>query len=78
MNSNAILSFFIAIAQNLLSVMAKFMDYVKSKQWMDFGKQQAEAEIAKEQTSIVREQTKVLVEDRSIEDTKKKLDDGTF
>jgi len=78
MNSNAILSFLIAIAQNLLSVMAKFMDYVKSRQWMEIGKQQAEAEIAKEQTSIVREQTKVLVEDRSIEDTKKKLEDGTF
>jgi translation initiation factor IF-3 len=76
--NNAILSFLISIAQNLLSAIAKIMDYVKSKQWMDMGKQQAEAEIAKEQTSIVREQTSVLVEDRTVEDTKKKLEDGTF
>jgi translation initiation factor IF-3 len=76
--NNAILSFLISIAQNLLSAIAKIMDYVKSKQWMDMGKQQAEAEIAKEQTSIVREQTSVLVEDRTVEDTKKKLESGEF
>lgn len=63
---------------SLLNILDKYRDYVKRKQDIEQGRKEIEAEIAKNEAAIVRDQTEILTKDVTKEETTNKLDMGKF
>ena len=53
-------------------------EYIKSSELIAQGKNEQQAELAKEEIEINRKQTEILSQEVTKEETIKKLEDGTF
>jgi hypothetical protein len=51
---------------------------MKKDELINQGREREQADIAKEEINVNREQTEILTKDQTREETVKKLDDGTF
>lgn len=73
---------FIGIVLGFLSgffkTATKVLELIKAKQFQTQGRQLEQAEQAKEEVQINREQQEIMLEDRKREDTIKRMEDGTF
>lgn len=63
---------------SLSQIISKVLDYFREKNLINQGKALQQAEIAKDEININREQTEILSQDRTKEETIKRLEDGTF
>jgi len=54
------------------------LDWFRETNWISQGKALEQAEAAKREAQLTRETSEILSEDRTKEDTTKRLEDGTF
>lgn len=57
---------------------SRIFDFLKTKQVLDQGRKLEQAEQAKTEVELAREQTEILTRDQTREDTIKKMEDGSF
>lgn len=69
-----ILAFFTSIFKFGMNI----FEYIKSSELISQGKNEQQAELAKEEIEINRKQTEILSQEVTKEETIKKLEDGTF
>lgn len=69
-----ILAFFTSIFKFGMNI----FEYIKSSELISQGKNEQQAELAKEEIEINRQQTEILSQEVTKEETIKKLEDGTF
>lgn len=62
----------------LFKSLTGILDVIKSQDLINRGKEEQQTEIAKDEIEINREQTQILSQERTREETIKKLEDGTF
>ena len=62
----------------LFSFGSKILEYIKANELINRGKADQQADIAKDEIIINREQTAILTKEVTKEDTIKKMKDGTF
>ena len=76
------MSSYIGIALGFLSGVVqaalKILEILKTKKMIEEAKKQKEAEIAKHDAEVTRQQTEILIQDRSKKDVIDKMKDGTF
>ena len=73
-----LLSSILGIFSTLGSLLGRFFDIVKENTLVNWGREQHAADLAKEELEINRKQTEILNQDRTKEDTVKRLEDGSF
>lgn len=59
-------------------LLGRLLDIVKENTLVNWGREQHAADLAKEELEINRKQTEILNQDRTKEDTVKRLEDGSF
>lgn len=72
------LSTIIGLFGGFFSFFGKIFDYWKSTELINQGKVLSQAELAKDEININRQQTEILSQERTKADTLRKLKDGTF
>lgn len=60
------------------TLMYNVIDFFRRQEAIDEGKRMRENEFAVEKEKIDKEQTEILIQDRTKEDVVKKMEDGTF
>lgn len=60
------------------SLLGRLLDTIKENTLVRWGREQHAADLAKEEVEISRKQAEILNQDRTKEDTVKRLEDGTF
>lgn len=68
----------VGFATGVLKTLSRVLDMIKTKANINTGRVIEQAEQAKEETEVNRQQTKILMEERTKEDTIKKMENGTF
>jgi hypothetical protein len=61
-----------------ISLFNKALDWVKELKFVNYGRELQQAEDAKREAQITRETSEILAEDRTKEQTAKRMDEGTF
>ena len=56
----------------------KVLDWFKEIKWTNVGKELEQAEAAKHEAEVIRETSEIIAEDRTREETVKRMEDGTF
>lgn len=69
-----LLAFFTSIFKFGMNI----FEYIKSSELISQGKNEQQAELAREEIEINRKQTEILSQEVTKEETIKKLEDGTF
>lgn len=62
----------------LFNTASRLFDFLKTKQTLDQGRKLEQAEQAKSEVDLAREQTQILTRDQTREDTIKKMESGEF
>lgn len=68
----------VGFATGVLKTLSRVLDMIKTKANINTGRVIEQAEQAKEETEVNRQQTEILMEERTKEDTIKKMENGTF
>lgn len=68
----------LGLAHEVLKFFNRVLDFFKRKIAVSEGKELERAEIAKYQEQLTRETSEIITEERSKEETKKRLEDGSF
>lgn len=67
-----------ALFASMFSFMGKVVDWFKIREAVDHGKNLKEIEIIKQNDAIEKEQTTILIQDRTKEEVINKMEKGTF
>lgn len=62
----------------LIKLFNRVLDFFKRKIAVEEGRQLEQAEIAKYQEQLTRETSEIILAERSEEETKKRLEDGSY
>lgn len=73
-----ILSTILAFLTSIFKFGMNIFEYIKSSELITQGKNEQQADLAREEIEINRKQTEILSEKVTKEETIKKLEDGTF
>jgi len=68
----------LGLVSGIVSIIAQVLEKIKKDELINQGREREQADIAKEEINVNREQTEILTKDQTREETVKKLDDGTF
>lgn len=68
----------LGLFSGLVQVFARVLEQLKRDELVTQGKELQQAEIAKDEIEVNRQQTEILTKDQTREETAKKLEDGTF
>lgn len=68
----------LGLINGAVSLFNKVLDYIRSAKLISQGKSLEQAEIAKQESEAQRKASEVLAEDRTREQTAKRMDEGTF
>lgn len=68
----------LGLLNGLVQVFARVLEQLKRDELVNQGKELQQAEIAKDEIEVNRQQTEILTKDQTREETAKKLEDGTF
>jgi hypothetical protein len=71
------MSFFVLL-ESFFSIFSRLFDWFKTKEAIEQGKIIKEAEIIKQNDEIEKEQTDVLIQDRTKDEVIEKMEKGTF
>ena len=68
----------LGLVSGIIAIVARVLEQMKKDELINQGREREQADIAKEEINVNREQTEILTKDQTREETVKKLDDGTF
>jgi hypothetical protein len=68
----------LGLLNGLVQVFARVLEQLKKDELITQGKELQQAEIAKEEIDMNRQQTEILTKDQTREETAKKMEDGSF
>ncbi len=71
-------SIVLGLFSGVVKLFNKALDYVKSMELINQGKKLEQAENAKREAEFQRKTSEILTQERTKEETTKKLEDGTF
>lgn len=68
----------VAAIASFFGFFSKLLDWFKNKEAVDHGKNLKEVEIIKQNDEVEKEQTNVLIQDRTKDEVIEKMEKGTF
>jgi hypothetical protein len=68
----------VAAIASFFSFFSKLLDWFKNKEAVNHGKNLKEVEIIKQNDEVEKEQTNVLIQDRTKDEVIEKMEKGTF
>ena len=68
----------LGLFSGIVSLVNKALDFFKTSSLINRGKVMEQAEQAKREAELERETTKIILENRTKEDTIKRMDEGSF
>jgi short-subunit dehydrogenase len=68
----------LGLVSGIVSIITQVLEKIKKDELIRQGREQEQADIAKEEINVTREQTEILTKDQTREETIKKLEDGNF
>jgi short-subunit dehydrogenase len=68
----------LGLVSGIVSIIAQVLEKIKKDELIRQGREQEQADIAKEEINVNRQQTEILTKDQTREETVKKLEDGNF
>ena len=68
----------VAAIASFFGFFSKLLDWFKNKEAVDHGKSLKEVEIIKQNDEVEKEQTNVLIQDRTKDEVIEKMEKGTF
>lgn len=68
----------LGLFNGVVSAFNKVLEWFKEAKWTNIGKSLEQAEIAKQEAEATRVSSEIIAEERTREQTAKRMEDGTF